>query len=75
MKIYLTTYRSDSLCFLCSEIENGFEEWLIRKPILNSVQEIVKVADSVLVFPYACAIQYRRVRGRTLLPGSEWDRV
>ena len=34
-----------------------------------------EVADSVPVFPYACAIQYRRVRGRTLLPGSEWDRV
>ena len=32
-----------------------------------------EVADSVPVFPYACAIQYRRVRGRTLLPGSEWD--
>ncbi len=34
-----------------------------------------KVADSVLEFPYACAIQYRQVRGRTLLPGSGWDRV
>ena len=33
---------------------------------------IGEVADSVPVFPYACAIQYRRVRGR---PGSEWDRV
>ena len=43
-------------------------------------RENVEVADSVPVFPYACAIyacaiQYRRVRGRTLLPGSEWDRV
>ena len=34
-----------------------------------------EVVDSVLGFPYACAIQYKRVRGRTLLPGSEWDRV
>ena len=33
------------------------------------------VADSVPEFPYACAIQYRQVRGRALLPGSEWDRV
>ena len=44
------------------------------KTVVFSVR-IGKVADSVLVFPYACAIQYRRVRGRTLLPGSEWDRV
>ena len=34
-----------------------------------------EVADSVSEFPYACAIQYRQIRGRTLLPGSEWDRV
>ena len=34
-----------------------------------------KSADSVPEFPYACAIQYRQVRGRTLLPGSGWDRV
>ncbi len=34
-----------------------------------------EVADSVPEFPYACAIQYRQVRGRTLLPGSGWDRV
>ena len=34
-----------------------------------------KVVDSVPEFPYACAIQYRQVRGQALLPGSEWDRV
>ena len=34
-----------------------------------------KVVDSVPEFPYACAVQYRQVRGRTLLPGSGWDRV
>ena len=34
-----------------------------------------KSADSVPEFPYACAVQYRQVRGRTLLPGSGWDRV
>ena len=27
------------------------------------------------MFPYARAVQYRQRRRRTLLPGSEWDRV
>ena len=34
-----------------------------------------EAVDSVPEFPYACAVQYRQVRGRTLLPGSGWDRV
>ena len=34
-----------------------------------------KVVDSVSEFPYACAVQYRQIRGRTLLPGSGRDRV
>ncbi len=42
-----------------------------------SVAEMIdeEAVDSVLEFPYACAVQYRQVRGRTLLPGSGWDRV
>ena len=51
----------------------GSEGSLGAERIGSPRSEIGEVADSVPVFPYACAIQYRRVRGRTLLPGSEWD--
>ena len=42
---------------------------------VSAISENREVVDSVPEFPYACAIQYKGVRGRTLLPGSEWDRV
>ncbi len=56
------------------DLEEVSERWDLQDG-LSATRWNEEVADSVSEFPYACAIQYRQIRGRTLLPGSEWDRV